>query len=192
MYRHVICIVGLILAITCAHRADRGPVQVVDLLREVEDAEKLPSGGGFSLAAHAADGVVRAAIVVPVPSRVTIALPLPRRGELRASVSIESPDPAAAVRFRLGISDHRIYEALHNVVVNGAERRWVDVRADLSAYAGIKWSLFYRPDSIVWRLVLAADPLGGPGARAVWGSPEIVTDSTSAKEYVARRERLLR
>jgi hypothetical protein len=65
----------------------------------------------------------------------------------------------------------------------------VDLRTDLSAYAGFKWSLFYRPDRTTWRLVLAADAVAGVPGRAVWGRPEIVADEASAKEYVAARNR---
>jgi hypothetical protein len=67
---------------------------------------------------------------------------------------------------------------------------WREIRADLSAYAGWKWSLFYRPDRITWRVVLAADALDATPATILWASPEIVTDTTSAREYATRRQRL--
>lgn len=139
---------------------------------------------------HAADDIVKPSIVVPVPSRLTIPLPIPRRGLLRTSVAIVADDPAARVRFRVGISDHRIYEGLDEVVISGGRGGWVELRTDLSAYAGFKWSLFYRPERVVWRLVLAADVAGVPAAGAVWGAPEIVTDRSAVKEYLARRARL--
>jgi hypothetical protein len=49
--------------------------------------------------------------------------------------------------------------------------------------------LFYHPERIMWHVVLAADATGGVQSRALWGLPEIVTDSESAKEYSARRQR---
>ena len=189
MYRQILCMLGFTLAAGCAPRPDAAPVSVVQLLRELPRAEARPPSG-FSVTTHANDGDVRPVIAVPVPSRLTIALPLPRRGSLRAAVAIEDDAPSAAVRFRIGVSDHRIYEGIEQVVVTGASRGWVDVRADLSAYAGFKWSLFYRPDRVVWRLVLATDPAGPSPARAFWGRPEIVTDAGSAREYLVRRERL--
>lgn len=191
MYRHILCIVCLSLAAACRSRADDVPLPVVDLLQELEHAEKRPPAG-FALASHEADEVVRPALVVPVPSRLTIPLPLPRRGVLRSAVALESDDPAAAVRFRIGVSDHRIYEGRSEMVVTGERRGWLELRADLSAYAGFKWSLFYRPERIVWRLVLATDAVGAGPVRAVWGTPEIVTDRAAAKEYLARRRRLAR
>ena len=179
---------GLIVLVSCRPRTD-APVPVVDLLHDLDRAEKQPREG-FALSAHQRGGIVRPAAVVPVPSRLTIPLPLPRRGALQAFVAIEADDPAAVIRFRVGVSDHRIYEALGDIVVSGDRRGWQELRTDLSAYAGFKWSLFYRPDWIVWRLVLATDLLGGRPARAVWGTPEIVTDRDAVKEYVARRERM--
>jgi hypothetical protein len=69
-------------------------------------------------------------------------------------------------------------------------REWTDLRVDLSAYAGWKWSLFYRPDRIVWRLVLAADAVDNGTATVLWGEPRVETDTESAREYVARRRRM--
>lgn len=180
---------GILLAAGCLRSRPDPSVPAVDLLRELPRAEARPPSG-FSVTTHANDGDVRPAIAVPVPSRLTIALPLPRRGSLRAAVAIGDDAPSAAVRFRIGVSDHRIYEGIEQVVVTGTSRGWVDVRADLSAYAGFKWSLFYRPDRVVWRLVLATDPAGPSPARAFWGRPEIVTDAGSAREYLVRRDRL--
>ena len=123
---------------------------------------------------------------------MTWPLPLPRRGVFQAFVSIADAPPgtvAAPVRLRVGISDHRIYEGLSDVMLNPGTQQWTDLRADLSAYAGWKWSLFYRPERVTWRLVLAADATSAAPATAVWGSPEIVTDTRSAREYAARRTR---
>ena len=181
MYRHILCIVGLILAAGCRH-AGGAPVPVIDLLGELDRAEKRPPQG-FALTSHAAGDRVHAAVVAPVPSRLTIPLRLPVRAALQTAVALESPDPSAAVRFRVGVSDDRIYEGLGEIVVKGDQRGWVDLRADLSRYAGFKWSLFYRPDRMVWRLVLATDAVAHVPARAVWGAPEVIADDASAREY---------
>ena len=190
MYRQILCMLGFTLVAACAPRPDApAPVPVVQLLRELPRAEARPPSG-FSVTTHANDGDVRPVIAAPVPGRLTIRLPLPRRGILRSGVAIEADTPSAAVRFRVGVSDERIYEGIQEVVVTGQRPGWIDLRADLSAYAGFKWSLFYRPDRITWRLVLATDVMGPAPVRAFWGSPEILADLASAREYVARRERL--
>lgn len=112
---------------------------------------------------------------------------MPRRAVFRAIASV---DGRAAARFRVGVSDDRIYEGLAAVLsVPGSG--WTPIEADLSAYAGWKWSLFYQPERRSWRLVLSADAVGGTPATAVWGNPEIVSDPSAAREY-ARRTRAAR
>lgn len=187
MNRHVLSIVVVILCAGCRH-VENAPVPVVNLLREVDNAEKRPPHG-FEIATLEIGGQPRPSIVVPVPSRLTIPLPLPRRGVLRAFASLDPNSVPAAVRLRVGVSDNRIYERLTDIDLLPGDRQWIAVRTDLSAYAGWKWSLFYHPERIVWHVVLAADAMGGAPTRAVWGSPEIVTDTGAAKEYSARRHR---
>ncbi len=94
---------------------------------------------------------------------------------------------AAGVRFRIGISDHRVSESLADYTVR-EERGWTELAADLSPFAGFKWSLFYRPDRIIWRIALATDDLGNAPTRAIWGSPEILTDARSARDYQKQRK----
>lgn len=172
------------MAVACGTAG--APVMVVDLLRESGRAEKRPPDG-FAVQTYTAAGVARPSVVAPVPSRLTWRGPLPRRGELRAFLSLDTADPSAVVRLRVGVSDDRIYEALDEWTLSAASPAWTGMRTTLAAYAGFQWSLFYRPDRIRWHVVLAADPVAGGPARAVWGSPEIVTDATAAREYVARR-----
>jgi hypothetical protein len=190
MHRYALAILAVILCAGCRH-VEHAPVQAVNLLREFDAAEKRPPVG-FQIADRQIDGVSHPTLVVPVPSRLTLPLPLPRRGVLRAAAALEpaAPDrPAASVRLRIGVSDDRIYERLTDVVLTQGQRGWVDVRTDLSAYAGWKWSLFYHPERVMWRVVLAADAIDGVPTTALWGSPEIVTDGDSAKEYSTRRQR---
>ena len=190
MTRHVLSIVVVILVAGCQH-VENTPVSVVNLLREVDRADKRPPTG-FEITTREIGGTARPSIVVPVPSRLTIPLPLPRRGTLRAFVSLEQTPrgtPVAPIRLRVGISDDRIYEQLTDIVLSPQAHGWTAIQSDLSAYAGWKWSLFYHPDRILWHIVLAADAIGGVPARAVWGSPEIVSDTESAKEYAVRRRR---
>jgi hypothetical protein len=188
MYRYVLIILLPILAAACRHAADEAHFTVVNLIRELDRAEKRPPAG-FQVAPREAGGVTRPSIVMPVPSRATWDLPLPRNGIFRSFVALDTAPgaPPAPVRFRFGVSDDRIYEALADITVAPDERGWIDLRLDLSAYAGWKWSLFYRPERITWHVVLATDTVTGAPGTAVWGEPTIATDTQSAREYAARR-----
>ncbi len=135
---------------------------------------------------HTADRIARPSIVMPVPARAIWSLALPRRGVFRAFVTLATDGhPSTSVRFRMGVSDDRVYEGLATCELQG-EPGWTELRADLSAFAGFKWSLFYRPDRVTWRVVLSTDAIGALPARAVWGSPEVLADARSAKEYARR------
>ena len=99
---------------------------------------------------------------------------------------------AAPVRIRVGISDARIYEQLTEIDV-APDKAWSDVSVDLSAYAGWKFSLFYRPERRAWRLNLSADAVTGIPAKVAWGRPEIVAFSNAdAAEYAKRRLQITR
>ena len=191
MYGYILCLASLLWIAACDPSAGRAsPVRVVDLIDEFERAEQRPPAR-LALAAHTIAGVTHPAIIMPVPSRLTWRLPLPRGGLLRTFVApIDAAAPLGTtvpLRFRIGIADDRIYEGLTHIVVTPEQRGWIELRADLSAYAGWKWSLFYRPDRIVWSVVLAADALAGGQAKVVWGAPEIVADSGAVREYLERR-----
>ncbi|HTL43787.1 MAG TPA: hypothetical protein VL262_05560, partial [Vicinamibacterales bacterium] len=60
---------------------------------------------------------------------------------------------------------------------------------DLSAYAGWKWSLFYHPDRIAWRLILSADAVDGVPGAGVWGAPRVMTTPDGEMEYRERTRR---
>ena len=95
----------------------------------------------------------------------------------------------ATVDFRVGVSDERLYEALAAERVSASRTRdagWIPVSADLSAYAGRKWSVFYRPGAKAWRLVLSTDRIAGNG-RAFWGSPGVDSDVDAAREWRSRQ-----
>lgn len=190
--RYVHCLVAAIVLGGCRYSTPFAPVQAVDLIRDFDRADKRPPGG-FAIADHQVGALRRPAIAATVPSRFTLPLPLPRHGVFHAFVALADAPAgarAAPVRLRVGVSDHRIYEGLTQLILAPGGRTWMDLRADLSAYAGWKWSLFYRPDRITWRIVLAADATDNVPATVLWGSPEIVTDTKSAREYAARRQRL--
>lgn len=159
----------------------------VDFIRELDRAETRPPGA-FEVAHHLAAGAAHPAILAPAPGRLTWTLPIPRRATFRAVIAPASNAPA---RVRLGVSDARIYEALAAVDVPPGGG-WSPLTADLSAYAGWKVSLFYRPEHQAWHVNVSIDAIGGAPARVALGSPEIVTDREAAGEYAKRRARLTR
>lgn len=162
---------------------------VADLVRDMDNADKRPAGA-FTVTEFLRDGVSRPAISAAVPSRLTVRLPFPHHGVFHASVTRADAPPGThpgAARLRVGVSDDRTFEELTNLLLSPDARGWTDLRVDLSAYAGWKWSLFYRPDRIVWRLVLAADALDNSPPAVLWGEPRIETDTNAAREYLARR-----
>jgi len=190
--RYVHCLVIAILLCGCRSTTPLVPVRVVDLIREMDRAEKRPPAG-FAIVEHQLGGVTRPAIAASVPSRLTLALPLPRHGVFHAFVALADGPPGsrpARAGLRIGISDHRIYEGLTQLILTPGTGAWMDIRADLSDYAGWKWSLFYRPERNTWRVVLAADAIDNEPATILWGAPEILTDTISAREYAARRQRM--
>jgi hypothetical protein len=186
--RYIPVLVILLFISACGPRPDPVPVPVVDLTRCFEHADKRPATG-FTMTAYSDAGDTHPSIVATVPSRFTCALSMPRRARFHAYVALAGQSggtAAASARVRIGISDDRIYEQLAERTLTPGDTRWIDVSADLSAYAGWKWSLFYRPDRMIWRLVLATDWLAAPST-VVWGLPQILSDAASAREYAARR-----
>ena len=170
----------LLLTAACRSPSSAPAIRIVDLIGDSNRAEKRPPEA-FTLSDR---GGIRA-IVGPAPGRIIWTLPIPRRAVFRAMTTV---DGSAAARFRVGVSDDRIYEGLASVQSNPGSG-WTPVEADLSAYAGWKWSLFYRPERRSWRLVLSADAVNGTPATAIWGNPEIVSDPAAAREYARRVRR---
>jgi hypothetical protein len=161
-------------------------VRVIDLLRELPSAEMRPAPSAFELVEHRVQDQSRPSISTGAPSRLIYTLAIPRRSTLRVAVALDTTT-AAPIRFRVGVSDERIYDALAEVTLAPASKNgWSELQADLSAYAGWKWSLFYRPERRRWRLVLSTDAIAGVPGRVVWGAPGIDADTDSAHEYVRR------
>lgn len=184
------------MALAACAPADPSPVRIVDLVRDFRDAEARPSRAAFEVADVSVSGQSLPTIRTIAPSRLIFVLPVPRRSTFAARVAIEGGvdgTPPQPLRFRVGVSDDRIYEQLSDVLLTpGVQAGWTELRADLSAYAGWQWSLFYRPEERRWRLVLSTDAVSGVRARGVWGAPGIDGDRSAAREHVDRAARLSR
>lgn len=123
---------------------------------------------------------------MPVPSRVTWTQALPVRGMLRVDAAVPGESGPAVVLFRIGISDDRVYEGLveREIATGDSRQGWTPMRADLSDYAGRKFSLFYRPDNRRWRIVLGAYAVSGATGWAYWGAPGIEADGEAARRFI--------
>jgi hypothetical protein len=158
----------------------------VDLTAEFGRAEARPAGARFEVGWYALDGTNRLSVQVPVPSRAIWTTTLPQRATLSAFVGLVPSETPCTARFRIGISDNRIYEALaaHTAAAAGT---WTEMRVDLSLYAGRKFSIFYQPDGTSWRLVLSADQGAGTPCTGLWGEPAVETDNDAARQFSERR-----
>jgi hypothetical protein len=174
----------VLLVGACRPSPTAASLPVVDFIKDAHRAEQSPPAYAVR---YWTAGATLPALVGPSPGRLIWTLPLPRASRFEASVTAAG----APVRVRVGISDARIYEHLGGAtVMPGAP--WTPIAVDLSAYAGWKLSLFYRPDRVQWRLVLSADAVTGAPGTVAWGLPKIVTSTRNAREYEARRARLIR
>jgi len=152
------------------------------LTSEVGAAELLPDPARFDVREAAIDGQLRPAITVPALSRITWSLRLPARAVLHAWLAAETDCPARAgqIGFRVGISDGRVYEDLLVKSVTAVEPRashWDPVTIDLADYGGFKWSLFYHPSRITWRVTFNTAAQGDVSPdclpRPFWGAPAV-------------------
>ena len=178
-------LLAVLVAAGCRPASLSTSVTVVDFIKEAHRAEQRPSA--YAVSAWNAAGTMRPALAGPSPGRLIWTLPMPRGARFQAYVAAAG----APVRVRVGISDARIYEALGGATLApGAP--WTPIDLDLSAYAGWKVSVFYRPDRVLWRLVLSADAMAGAPGTVAWGSPQIVASTPHALEFQKRRARLTR
>jgi hypothetical protein len=177
----------LLAACVGACHAPRGErsVHVIDLLKELPRAERLPDPAAFGVVEQTIGGVSRPAVAIPIPARVVWTLRFPERATFNALVAVDGA-PSTLVVFRVGVSDERRYDALARVELASAPPQWIPLAADLSVYAGRKWSVFYRPDAHPWRLVLSIDGVGG-AARAICAEPSVDSDREAARAYATRR-----
>jgi len=155
---------------------------VVDFIRDVDLADRRPSS--YAAAISAAGGSLQPAIVGPAPGRLTWTLPMPRRARFRSQAAAL----VAPIHVRIGISDDRSYEELAAATLQPGGP-WTPIDVDLSAYAGWKLSVFYRPDRVRWHFILNADAIAGVPATMAWAEPRIVAPRADAQEYLERRYR---
>ena len=153
--------------------------------RFAQAEQRAAAPGAFARENILLDGHLRRVIYAHAPTRLTWAMKLPARARLTTAVALR-PEAWAGdgdgVVFRIGIADDRRFDALFQRHVNPHgdidDRRAIPVSVDLSPYGGWQWSIFYRPWTTTWHIVLATDA-GLPGSGntawdwAVWVEPTI-------------------
>ena len=152
----------------------------IDLVERFGGAEKRPAATTFDVIDLDLNGETKRAISVPPApgnsSRLIWKVRVPDDAWLRVSVGMKPESwtqEGDGVLFRFGVSDGRTYDPLFTQHVNAfareADRRWIPVMVDLSAYAGEEVDLIFNTN--------ASEP-GRPddprNDHAVWGAPEVI------------------
>ncbi len=172
-----------LLAVGCGSGGSEGR-EPLDLGRLLDQAECRPRDASFGVTDVVHGDDVQSALIVPATSRITWEVAVPDRAVLRTGAALPADgwtDGVGEVLFRIGVADSRVYEELHQERIPAgppSTRRWTPITVDLARYGGFKWSLFYRPRSIRWKVTFNAGVTGRgtPGAsaeRVLWMRPMI-------------------
>jgi hypothetical protein len=155
-------------------RSHRGPS--IDLIATFASAEKKPAGGTFDVVDADLNGGKKRAIFTVPPSRIIWKVRVPDDGWLMLSLGMkpESWDKEGdGVLFRIGVSDGHTFEDLLTQHIdpfhNKADRRWIPVAVDLSAYAGEEVQVIFNTNVSV-----PGKPDDASNDTALFASPEIV------------------
>lgn len=160
-----------------AARVDDAERDAIRLLDRFPEAEKRTTYGSlqqaFDLQEVTIDGVQRPSLLALPFSRVTWTVDVPPQAVLRTAVAFR-PDAwrqeGDGAMFRIGVSDGARYEEVYRRYVapyaSAGDRRWYNVEADLSSFAGSRVSLIFNTEP---------GELGNAVADAtVWGAPRVV------------------
>jgi hypothetical protein len=156
-----------------------GSAGAIDLLDTFDQAEKRPASPEFTVIEATLAGETKKAVAVPGGAGTRLIwknVRIPDDGWLRVSVGLK-PDAwekeGDGVKFLVLVSDHKASDELFSQHVNPfgnpADRKWIPVMVDLSAYSGEDVDLIFN--------TYASPPGGESDVRndlPLWGNPEIV------------------
>ena len=155
-------------------RSSRGPA--IDLIATFDSATKKPADGVFQVTDTDLNGERKRAIFTAPPTRIIWKVKIPEDGWLKASLGMkpESWDKEGdGVLFRIGVSDGRTFEDLLTLHVdpfhNKADRRWIPVAVDVSAYAGEEVEVIFNTN-----VSMPGHPDDARNDTALFGEPQIV------------------
>jgi hypothetical protein len=173
-------IVAAVLVILAAgwwvYKRNKGADVAIDLVAQFPSAEKRSNGAlelVFAVQDVAIKGETRHSIYMHPTSRLIYKITVPRDGWFRAWLGVKEEawdKQSDGVLFRVAVSDGREYDELVAQHVdpanNPADRRWVPVTADLSAYAGQQVDLIINTNSSLpghgdnpaWDFAVFGDP----------------------------------
>lgn len=143
---------------------------MVDLLAELGKAERR-AGGDVTTAITqnvvTVGGDARPALVAIAPARITWTTVLPEHARLETAVAQATDVPGATVR--IGLAADRAFDEVLNVE---AARAWMPQVIDLRRFSEVKFSLFYQPRFLTWRVVV--NVTGPAGAGVALARPVLV------------------
>ena len=170
----VVLLVLLVAGWWLFKRSHRGPS--IDLIATFASAQKKPAGGTFDVVDADLNGDKKRAIFTMPPSRMIWKVRVPDNGWLMLSLGMkpESWDNEGdGVLFRIGVSDGHTFEDLLTQHIdpfhNKADRRWIPVAVDLSAYAGEEVEVIFNTNVSV-----PGKPDDARNDTALFATPEIV------------------
>ena len=182
----VLVLIAAAAICSCGGAANRTLTPVVDLLDTLDQAERRPFGAAFDVAPVTLRGETHRAVAPPGASRITWDLHLPDRAVFQVLVALKEEawtTEGDGVYFRISIAEGRTQEDLLARVVNPYgqpdDRRWIPLTVDLGGHSGFKWSLFYHPRRLLWRIGLHTNA-GVPGSvdtrgdMPLWAEPRIL------------------
>lgn len=172
----VVVVLVLILGWYLLRRS--GNAGAIDLLTQFEQATKKPSPESFTLVDATLGNETKKAVAPAgvIGTRIIWKVRVPDDGWLHVNVGqkAESWDKEGdGVLFKVLVSDGKASDELFtqhvNAFGNAADRRWIPVYVDLSAYGGEQVDLIFN--------TYASPPRAGADMRndmPLWGTPEIV------------------
>jgi hypothetical protein len=150
----------------------------IDLVARFDKAAKRPESASFPVIEATLGNETKKAIAPPggPGTRLTWKVRVPDDGWLRVSVGLKPEvweKPGDGVLFMVLVADGKASDQLFTQIVDPfnkpADRRWIPVMVDLSAYAGEEVDLIFNTYASGPKVPVSMD-----NDAPLWGAPEIV------------------
>jgi hypothetical protein len=150
----------------------------IDLLTQFDQAKKAPASETFPIVEATLGNETKKAIAPPgvAGTRIIWKVRVPDDGWLRVNLGLKTDawqKPGDGVLFMVSVSDGKAFDQLFTQHVdpfnNAADRRWIPVMVDLSAYGGEQVDLIFNTYASLPKVPPSTD-----NDMPLWGAPEIV------------------